>query len=58
MLTETNATVKPQHKSAVRADPGDLEIPSDLLFEAVAAQQQQLCARLVIALYQAIVSIS
>lgn len=57
VLTEMNATVKPQHKSPVRADPGDLEIPSDLLFEAIAAQKQ-LCACLVIALHQAIVSIS
>lgn len=52
-----NATVKPCLKSPVCADLGDLEIPFDLLFEAIAAQKP-LCAFFEIALYQAITSIS
>lgn len=43
-------------KSPVSADLEDFEIPSDL-FEAVAAQKQ-LCTCFVIALYQAIASVS
>jgi len=48
--------LKPQRKPAVSADLGDLEIPSDL--SKTIPIQKQLCTCFVIALYQAIASIS